>query len=233
MVKVYETQNSKIVDKITLTTNNQNAVSSRDLRSNDSLQLNLSKLFSAREYYYERKPREFQSLSGKEKQNVISNEKVGQAYLAVVEKKPALAMAQKAKIWSDFYEDIFCSDVQRLLAAYLVYIHCHRMNKQLSKITSTRGIRNAIAKYGHFHLARLIGYYEMGGDWKNCSNSRLTIFSNKLKKNPNSLRKSYNKALKVLVPIVKTLSGEDLSQIMNTFKSNSIEKKLDEHIFCE
>ena len=226
LVKIYETQDRTIVDKITLTTNNQNAVSSRDLRSNDSLQLNLSSLFGARNYYYERKPREFERLSRPEKQRVISNEKVGQAYLSVVEKKPATAMAQKSKIWSDFYEDIFSSEVETLLAAYLLYQQCYQMNKQLQKDTSITGVESAIAKYGHFHVARLVGYYELG-NWENCDPSKLRNFSTRIENAPNSLQKSYNNAIQKLKPIVQELSDQDLYQVMNTFKSSTIEKKLD------
>ena len=225
-MKIYATQDPKIVDKITLTTNNQNAVSSRDLRSNDSLQLNLSRLFESRDYYYERKPREFKDLSRKKKQKVISNEKVGQAYLSVVEKKPAIAMAQKSKIWSDFYENIFSSEVEMLLAAYLLYQQCSEMNKQLQRETSTTGIKSAIAKYGHFHVARLVGYYELG-NWGNCDPSKLKNLSNQIEHNPDLLQASYNRAIQELKPIVQELSNQDLSRVMNTFKSSAIEKKLD------
>ena len=227
LVKIYATQDPKIVDKITLTTNHQNAVSSRDLRSNDSLQLNLSKLFENRNYYYERKPKEFEGLSREKKQKVISNEKVGQAYLSVVEKKPAIAMAQKSKIWSDFYEDIFSSGVEMLLAAYLLYQQCSGMNKQLQKDPSTTAFESAIAKYSHFHVARLVGYYKLG-NWENCDPSKLKNFINQIEHEPDLLLEaSYNQAIQALKPIVQELSDQDLSQVMNTFKSSTIEKKLD------
>ncbi len=227
LVKIYETQDRKIVDKITLTTNNQNAVSSRDLRSNDTLQSTLSTLFKNRNYHYEKKPREFKDLSRQEKQKVISNEKVGQAYLSVVEKKPAIAMAQKSKIWLDFYEDIFSSEVEILLAAYLLYQQCYQMNKQLQKDASITGIESAIAKYGHFHVARLVGYYELG-NWKNCGPSKLENFINQIEQDPDSLEASYDQAIQELKPIVRGLSDKDLSRVMNTFKSSTIEKKLDD-----
>ena len=228
LVKIYETQDRTIVDKITLTTNNQNAVSSRDLRSNDTLQLTLMTLFKNRNYYYERKPRDFKDkdLSREEKQKIISNEKVGQAYLSVVEKKPAIAMSQKSKIWSDFYEDIFSSEVERLLAAYLLYQQCYQMNKQLQKKASTTGIESAIAKYGHFHVARLVGYYELG-NWEKCDLSKLENLSNQIEQAPESLQASYDQAIQELKPIVQGLSDQDLSRVMNTFKSSAIEKELD------
>jgi len=41
MLRIYETADAQLVDKIVLTTNNQNKISSRDLRSNDKIQIDM------------------------------------------------------------------------------------------------------------------------------------------------------------------------------------------------
>src|SRR5947207_10525177 len=81
LFKIFANKDKKFVDRITLTTNSQNAVSDRDLRSNDELQRSLQELFGSRGYFYERKPRMFKDhpLTRSEKKKVVSNEKVGQA----------------------------------------------------------------------------------------------------------------------------------------------------------
>ena len=102
LVKVFETTDERFVGKVVLTTNNQNAISSRDLKANDQVQedyqLAFQKLHGLR---YERKPREFKGLSREESRTIINNEKVAQAYLAIVKKKPTIARAQKYRIWHD------------------------------------------------------------------------------------------------------------------------------------
>jgi AIPR protein len=53
MLRVYETADAQLVDKIVLTTNNQNKISSRDLRSNDKVQIDMQEAFSKYNLYYE------------------------------------------------------------------------------------------------------------------------------------------------------------------------------------
>ena len=226
LFKVFETCDPAFVDKITFTTNSQNAVSSRDLRSNDMRQRDLAKLFQQRGYYYERKPREFNNLSRSERCRMISNEKTGQAYLAVIQHKPATAMAQKSQIWSEYYDDIFGSRVEELIAAYLLYSYCLNRHKQARR-QGVEGIEGAVVKYGHFHVARVIGSYQLGEDWRSCQDEQLATFAERIATDPDFLQNDYDRALEELKRIVKQLTGDDLSRVMNVFKSSRIEEELD------
>lgn len=228
MLKAFETTDPAFVDKITLTTNSQNAVSSRDLRSNDMRQRDLAKLLRQRGYYFERKPREFNDLdlARAERRRIIPNEKAGQAHLAVVQGKPATAMAHKDIIWSDSYDDIFGSRVEEILAAYLFYDYCVTKHKQLLRKGSI-GIEGIVAKYGHFHAARLIAIYELGKNWRARTSEDLVQFIERVSVNSNFLDAHYDKALANLVEIVERLTSGDLSRVINVFKSAKIEDELD------
>ncbi len=59
MLRIYETADVQLVDKIVLTTNNQNKISSRDLRSNDKFQVDMQEAFSKYGLFYERKVNQY------------------------------------------------------------------------------------------------------------------------------------------------------------------------------
>jgi len=225
LLKVFATKDAEFVDRITLTTNSQTAVSNRDLRSNDEFQRNLEKLFASRNYYYERKPRMFKDLPRSDKKRIISNEKVGQAHLAVVQKLPAVAMAQRSKIWTDpYYKKIFSSNVEELLLSYLIHAYCSEKRRQSINIG---GLDQAVIKYGSFHTARIIGSLLLGEDWRKCSTQQMTQFIREIGDNETSLDEHYKKAQVILKDTVEALSGNDLSQVINIFKSGEIQQRLD------
>src|SRR5690606_7092599 len=60
ILKVFETSDLDLVDKVVLTTNNQNKITNRNLRANDKIQRDLERAFEIYSYFYERKPRQFQ-----------------------------------------------------------------------------------------------------------------------------------------------------------------------------
>ena len=127
LVKVYQTTDPSFVNRIVLTTNNQNAISSRDLKANDSIQIDYQRAFE--QLYglrYERKPREFPGLTYAEMREVVGNDKVAQAYQAIVRKKPTMARTQKYRVWdSDNYPLLFPVDtVEKHVLAYFIYMFC-------------------------------------------------------------------------------------------------------------
>ncbi len=226
LLKVFATQNKQFVDKITQTTNSQNAISSRDLSSNDQIQRDLEDLFKSRGYYYERKPGQFNDLDKNERRKILSNEKVGQSLLAVVKHLPAIAMAQRSKLWTDFYyEDVFGSRVEELLVSYLIYAYCLDRSKALRN--PVEGIDEVILKYGNFHLARVIGGTRVVDDWRQCPTQTLAELIKDIEQNPKSLARDYEQARVILRQVVEELSEKDTTKIINVFKSDKIQQKLD------
>jgi len=106
LTRIYQTQDPALVDKIVLTTNNQNQISSRDLRANHPAQLDMERAFSIYGYFYERKPRQFDAQAIDVKK-LFTNEYVAQAYLAIVLKIPSDGRARKYKVWGESHARIF------------------------------------------------------------------------------------------------------------------------------
>lgn len=227
LLKVFATQDEQFVDKITRTTNSQTAVSSRDLSSNDQLQRYLEDLIHARGYYYERKPSQFKNLERSERKKIISNEKVGQSHLAVVEHLPATAMAHSNKIWSEaYYQQIFASRVEELLASYLIYIYC--LNKSKVSAITLDGLDQTILKYSNFHFARLIGSFQLGEDWRHSPTKDLEEFIRKVEQNPDLLEADYQQAKTIIKQMVEEISEGDNTKIINVLKSDKIQQRLDQ-----
>jgi len=226
LFKIFATQDKQFVDRITHTTNSQNAVSSRDLSSNDQTQRYLEDLFQALGYYYERKPGQFKDLSRNERRKILSNEKVGQSHLAIVKHLPAVAMAQRSKLWSEpYYEDVFGSRVEELLLSYLIYAYCLDKSKELRN--SVTGIDEVILKYGNFHLARVIGSLRVADDWQRCSTQMLLELIRDLEQTPKLWMSDYEQARAILRQVVEELSNNDTTKIINVFKIDQIQQKLD------
>lgn len=171
LLRVYSTDNPSLVEKITLTTNNQNKITDRDLQANDPVQRDIERIMLEQySYFYERKNKQHKSLRGPNKKKIIPSPKAAQAYLAVVRSKPANARGYLGAIWSDFYGEIFeNASVADLLVSYKIYMLCHAESlcaKKLNKITSTE---RDCRVYGIFHIARAIGHKLLNDNWGHSS----------------------------------------------------------------
>ncbi len=124
LLRIYEAADSDLVDKIVLTTNNQNKINSRDLRANDPVQVDMERAFASYGYSYERKPRQYDNQDNIDVQRIIANEIVAQSYLAVVLKKPSDARRRKYKVWGELYETVFSGHmIEPHVIATSVYRH--------------------------------------------------------------------------------------------------------------
>jgi len=224
LVKVFETTDDKFVSKVVLTTNNQNAISSRDLKANDQIQedyqLAFSRLHGLR---YERKPREFKGLSREESKTVVSNEKVAQAYLAIVKKKPTTARAQKYRIWEDeWYRQLFPSaTIEKHVLAYLIYDYCLKAKKEALAKWQNDPIRYSVVSYGVFHLARVLAFkYSGKEDWDDPKETNAWI--QRIRAKPNKLSRHYGVSVTLIQRLIKT-KPEWMENINNVFKAVDIE----------
>ena len=83
MVRVFKTHSSDLASKLVISTNNQNKITSRDLHAQDEIQEHIQAEFETRfSIKYERMANEFANAEANIE--VISNEKIGQAFLAIV-----------------------------------------------------------------------------------------------------------------------------------------------------
>ena len=150
-----------------LTTNNQNKIDSRNLRANDPVQLDMTRMFAEYGYRYERKPREYDSVEGVDPAKVVPNDLVGQSTLAMVLRKPSDARRRRYKVWGELYQQIFSGGaVEPHVLAYEVYRHASRWVRTARLTVAADDIRRKLANNAVFHLARMAAQMWLGSGWE-------------------------------------------------------------------
>ncbi len=224
LVRIFETTDERFVGRVVLTTNNQNAINSRDLKANDSIQEDYQRAFSnLYNLRYERKPGEFKGLTREESKTVISNEKIAQAYLAIVKKKPTIARTQKYRIWDqEWYSELFPeTTVEKHVLAYFIYDYCLKMKREALNKWQNDPIRYSIVSYGVFHLARVLAFKYTGKEnWDD--RAQTNIWIEEVRTNPNRLKRHYSPSITLIRNLIKN-KPEWMENINNVFKAGDIE----------
>lgn len=127
LLRVYEAGTALPVDKIVLTTNNQNKIDSRDLRANDQSQIDVERGFLLYKFYYERKPHQYDKTPSISPYRILANDIVAQSYLAIVLKTPSDARRRKYKVWGDMYDRIFGGQI---IEQYVTAVQCYRITSE-------------------------------------------------------------------------------------------------------
>lgn len=108
LVRVIETKDREFVNRIATATNSQTPIRSRDIRSNDSIQIRLENALAGAGYFYERKnDQHINQPSGKR----IDAVKLGQIVLAYVLKEPDRAKTASNKIFGEYYNLVFDEEI--------------------------------------------------------------------------------------------------------------------------
>ena len=231
LLRLYATDNSSLIDKITLTTNNQNKVTSRDLRANDAVQRDIEKLMFERfGYYYERKNKQHRNLSGPNKKKIVPSPKAAQAYLAIVRAKPANARGYLGAIWSDFYSEIFeHASVADLLVSYKIFQLCREKSLQIKKLRSISTIKKESSVYGVFHIARVLGFTLLGDKWGHQNTNKVEDVLDMFEQD--SIDKAiYDDAIKTVIKLRKADQKEHPVPAMY-FKNTISQRKLNSYLY--
>ncbi len=235
LVRIYATSKDvpEFTDKITLTTNNQNKIGLRDLKSNDPIQIDLQKVFLEKyNYYYERKVNEFvgRKIDISKK---ISNERVAQAYLSFGRKKPSIAKSKPNYIWGSdaYYNSVFGkSTPAQLLFCYKLYDFCNDVKREKMKQYVVDENLYSTVTYGLFHILRIMGFLYFKSE--NFPEDKILDEKiRELEKDNSSLNSLYDTAVKVLNSILKE-NNTTFTSPNNFYKTNEIQvlinKKLNE-----
>jgi hypothetical protein len=227
ILKVFETSDLDLVDKVVLTTNNQNKITNRNLRANDRIQRDLERAFSIHDYFYERKPRQFQD---EDSNKIIPNELAATAYLAIALKRPSDARSRKYKIWSDYYDSIFKSiHVEMFIVNHLIK---QRVSKYINKsnlTTSPDDTKRYIAKNGQFHIARMTSFmYRKTDDWVNVDLLKSQLLE--IESSPHYLDQYVQKGFDAIIEILD--NNQDLkTDLNNTLKSSSFDNLMSAKLY--
>jgi len=227
LVKIYSSKDEEFINNITEATNSQSSINNRDLAANDKYQKLIQDNLWERGYYYERKRNQYKwkkiNLSKK-----INNERLWQAVMSIILKKPSKARSSKWVIFDSYYEEVFSKSIEQLLLAYLIFDFSERKKKS-KKLTDE--LKTEVVVYWTFHISRIM-WAVMFDDG---------IFSNKtdmleklilgIESNEDFLEQYYTESLNILLKIVEEHNKEEeIFSITNYFKrwdtDSYINKKL-------
>jgi hypothetical protein len=161
LVRICETGDNRISEKIGETTNSQTPVNTRDLHANDYVQKKLEEEFRSLGYFYERKKNQHQAQL---KEVRLDNELLGQIYLAFYLDKPSEAKNTKTLVFGDAYDDIFdesAATAKNMLLPYKVYLPINEMKKEIQKRKRKKlpiSEEDAFVSRATFHILNAVRY---------------------------------------------------------------------------
>jgi AIPR protein len=231
LLRIYEAPNSDLIDKIVLTTNNQNKINSRDLRANDPMQVDMERAFLAHGYLYERKLRQYDNKNDIDAKRILPNEIVAQAYLAIVLKKPSDARTHKQKVWGELYDKVFNgSSIEPYIIATLIYRYTQEWIKRSGTTKDSDHIRRKLANNGTFFIARIASFLWMQGDHYNKDRSYLQSKIADLEANSQVMDTYISSALDQLEAIIKGNQGYR-SDVDRAMKSTTLNTEIDRALY--
>jgi hypothetical protein len=149
-------------ENISETSNNQIPVGNRDLHSNDLIQRKLEEEFETLGLFYERKPSQF---ADEPKEKVLSNEILGQLFMAYHLEMPSEAKNNKSKVFSDLYDQIFDEmiiNAEELLRLYDLYKPLLVQKKEVQKKKRKKELiseKEAFVSRAIFHIINGTKYF--------------------------------------------------------------------------
>lgn len=156
LVKIFQSEDPDLIPKVILGTNSQNKITSRDLKANDNVQETLQQAFQEKfGLYVERRANEYANLGRDRRSKIVSNEKIGQASLGLLHKRPSDARRRKYKIWGDDYNRVFNENTlpQAYLLAFRIVEMCNAWKRIVFSDYENDLLRRVLAN-GVYHVSR-------------------------------------------------------------------------------
>lgn len=232
MVRVFKTQSPDLASKLVITTNNQNKITSRDLHAQDEIQEHIQAEFESRfSINYERLANEFANINNNFE--VISNEKIGQAFLAVVKKRLGDANRRQYKIWGEHYSIIFNSSIypESYLLAYRIAEFCVKRKRMKASKFKDTDIRKSLIKNGAYHIGRIVSFkWRQGDDWNDLQKIRGEL--QKVKDEPELFDDYYDEALELIAKIFKS-DKTFMQEPSIALKSSRLEDFIEKELYLE
>jgi hypothetical protein len=157
LFRVFETEDPNLINKIAVSTNNQNRINPRDLRANDDSQTKLEVELKAYQIRYLRKRGFYEDVN--DTLRLLDSLKAGQILLSYIHHDPVRAKRDSDLIFTDLYLKVFGSvDVQGLVDGldWFDLIEKKRVSTtEDEKIKGVRNYDNSLVTYGSFHILML------------------------------------------------------------------------------
>lgn len=230
LMRIYETRDPDLVGQIVLTTNNQNRISSRDLRANEPMQLDMEAGFRIYGYLYERKPRQFDDVDV-DASKLYTNEAVAQWYLAIVLRNPADARGRKYKVWGELHPQIFAGQrVEPYIIASLLGKRVSGWLRSGGRVQSDDDVSRLISKRGSFHVGRIAAYLWRKNDEWRIDDAVLKRQIKALENGKSAIDRAIEEAFATVVGIVKA-SDSFSTDIDRALKSSLLDQEIDRTLY--
>jgi len=232
LLRIYEVKERAIGQTIARFTNTQNPVRSRDVMSNDAVQVKLQKELRREGWWYERKKYEYRDR-GIDNEKKIDAEKLGQVILSFYLEKPGSAKNKKQEIFGNFYNEIFNEDkisTEYVLLPYLLYKETEKdikkfqqKVKKLKRENKLKELEKVLNKdefllYAHYYL--LLGLKLLAE-----KESILLKLENKKK-----IFQNYQRVKAILRSIIKEKREDPKFSMPYLFKGDELVKEIKEKI---
>lgn len=229
ILKVFETKDLSLVDKVVLTSNNQNKITNRNLRANDRIQRDLEQAFLIYDYFYERKPRQFLD---KPANKIIPNEEIATSFLAIALKRPSDARSRKYKIWSNYYDSIFkTNNVEGFILSYLIKEAVQGYLDSSGLQGESDEIKRYIAKNALFHIARITSFiWRKTDNWNDVDSLKSQL--QELENSPNMLDSYIQDSFSKVFELINSDSKLKVD-INTTLKSSSFDNQINKLVHQE
>lgn len=157
LFRIFETDNPELIERIAVSTNNQNRINPRDLRANDDAQRRLEKELAEFGITYLRKRGHFfTEQSGDRKLDAL---RAGQLILSYTHHDPARAKRDSDSIFTDSYQRIFSNasakDIVEALEWFELIEEKRRFIQDEIRIRGVTRTENTFVTYGVFHILML------------------------------------------------------------------------------
>ena len=223
LLKIFETTDPTLASRIVLTTNNQNRISTRDLKANDDVQQDMQQLFGRYNLLYEHKINQYATTTLMEGQKIVSNEDVGQAFLAIALKKPGDARRRKYKVWTDYYSQIFSGrSVEPHIVCLLLYQSANAWARIARRAADITDLRRKLINNGLLHIARIAAYLWRGNDFFDQSTEKLQEQITTLQTTPEMVDAHFDIALTRLEELI-TANPDFANDVDGALKSGLLE----------
>ena len=133
LVKIIQTDDRSISEKVSESANRQTPVRTRDLHANDWIQRRLEEQFFALGYYYERKRNQHSDQAADKR---LDSEEIGQVALAFYLDMSSEAKDKKSMVFGERYSDIFnenTTTADTLLKPFLLYKPLENRKRDIQK----------------------------------------------------------------------------------------------------
>ena len=159
LIRIIETKDKNFTHEVAEATNSQTPIRSRDIRSNDSIQIRLENSLRPLGYFYERKNDQHVEQSAEKRIDAV---KLGQIILAYILREPDRAKTSSNRIFGELYSLVFDESflsAENVLSLWKIY-RAIEADRQLAikSMTSdlSRTYEEAWIVEGIFHILYLL-----------------------------------------------------------------------------